>query len=202
MHSKGWVKTSCPGCEVNVPPHLHSLLVEGCSASGIESGCHHSRGKAENKWERKTSQNFWSHMFNTNASVNWHLEPTLLKVRWRLDAINLDLIQYYRPGGHLYFRMDIILVKGLKKKKKKKHLNTYFSGMKIDLKYVFLHVVFLICLSCSFQNLSLWRKAHPFFHFFTPKRCTRVHCLVLKNNPNYVNFFMRMISNFKNKCPP
>ena len=31
-------------------------------------------------------------------------------------------------GGHLYFRLDIILVKGLSKHT----LNTYFSGMKID----------------------------------------------------------------------
>ena len=27
-----------------------------------------------------------------------------------------------------------------------------------------------------------------FAHFCPPKRCTGVHCLVLKNNPNYVNF--------------
>ena len=31
-------------------------------------------------------------------------------------------------GGHLYFRLDIILVKGLSKHT----LNAYFSGMKID----------------------------------------------------------------------
>ena len=36
----------------------------------------------------------------------------------------------------------------------KRTLITYFSGMKIDPKYVFLHAFFLICLSCSFQNLS------------------------------------------------
>ena len=41
-----------------------------------------------------------------------------------------------------------------------------------------------------------------FARFCTPKRCTRVHCPVLKNNPNYVNFFTRMISNFKYKWPP
>ena len=41
-----------------------------------------------------------------------------------------------------------------------------------------------------------------FARFCTPKRCTRVHCLVLKNNPNYVNFFTRMISNFRYKWPP
>ena len=105
-------------------------------------------------------------------------------------------------GGHLYFRLDIIRVKGLSKHT----LNTYFSCMKIDPKYVFLHVFFLICMSCPFQNLLIWPKTHPFFsnfaRFCTPKRCTRVHCLVLKNNPNYVNFFTRMISNFKYKCPP
>ena len=32
---------------------------------------------------------------------------------------------------------------------------TYFSGMKIDPKYAFLHAFFLICPSCPFQNLSL-----------------------------------------------
>ena len=54
-------------------------------------------------------------------------------------------------GGHLYFRLDIILVKGLSKHT----LNMYISGMKIDPKYVFLHAFFLICLSCPFQNVSL-----------------------------------------------
>ena len=44
-------------------------------------------------------------------------------------------------GGYLYFRLDIILVKGLSKHP----LNTYFSGMKKDLKYAFLHTFFLIC---------------------------------------------------------
>ena len=31
---------------------------------------------------------------------------------------------------------------------------------------------------------------------------THVHCFVLKNDPNYVNFFTRMISNFRYKWPP
>ena len=87
-------------------------------------------------------------------------------------------------GGDLYFRLDIILVKGLSKQT----LNTYFSGMKIDPKCTF----FLICPSCHFQNLSIWPKTHPFSNstrFCTPKQCTCVHCLVLKNNLNYVNFF-------------
>ena len=32
---------------------------------------------------------------------------------------------------------------------------TYFSGMKINPKYAFLHAFFLICPSCPFQNLSI-----------------------------------------------
>ena len=55
------------------------------------------------------------------------------------------------PGDHLYFRLDIILVKRLSKHT----LNTYFSGMNIDPKYGFLHAFFLICVSCPFQNLSI-----------------------------------------------
>ena len=54
-------------------------------------------------------------------------------------------------GGHLYFRLDIIVVKGLSKHT----LYTYFSGMKIDPKYAFLHAFFLICRSCPFRNLSI-----------------------------------------------
>ena len=49
-------------------------------------------------------------------------------------------------------------------------------------------------------------KTHPlnsnFAWFSTPKWYSHIHCLVLKNNPNYVNFITRMISNFKYKCPP
>ena len=104
-------------------------------------------------------------------------------------------------GGHLYFRLDIILVKGFSKHT----LNTYFSGIKIDPKHAFLHAVFLICVSCPLQNLSMWPK-HTLFsnfaRFGTHKQCARVQCLVLKNNPNYVNFFTRMISNFKYKWTP
>ena len=105
------------------------------------------------------------------------------------------------PGGHLYFRLDIIRVKGLSKHT----LNTYFSGMKIDPKYSFLHAFYLIWASCPFQNLSIWPKTYPFSNFarfYTTKRCMQIHCLVLKNNPNYVNFFTRMISSLKYKCPP
>ena len=51
--------------------------------------------------------------------------------------------------------------------------------------------IFLICLSCPFQNLLIWPKTHLFFNFArfcTPKRCMRVQCLVLKNNPNLREF--------------
>ena len=70
-------------------------------------------------------------------------------------------LEHFTREGHLYFRLDIILVKGLSKHT----LNTYFSGMTIDPKYTFLHAFFLFCSSCSFQNMSLWPKTHPFFQF-------------------------------------
>ena len=69
-------------------------------------------------------------------------------------------------GGHLYFRLDIIRVKGFSKHT----LNTYFSGMKIDPKYAFLLAFFLIWASCPFKNLSIWPKTYPFFQF-----CTFLH---------------------------
>ena len=93
-------------------------------------------------------------------------------------------------GGHLYLRLDITLVKGLSKHT----LNTYFSGMKIDPKYTFLHTFFLICVHAHvLSKICQYGQKHTIFpnfaRFCTPKRCTRVHCLVLKNNPNYVFFF-------------
>ena len=106
-------------------------------------------------------------------------------------------------GGHLYFRLDIFLVKGLSKHT----LNTYFSSMKIDLKYVFFACVFLLKLVyyvlskvCQYdQKHTLFSK---FARFCTPKRCTRVHCLVLKNNPNYVNFLRGWYPTSNTSAPP
>ena len=104
-------------------------------------------------------------------------------------------------GGHLYFRLDIVLVKDFQNHT----INTYFSGMKIDPKYAFLHSFFLFC-PLSFPKFVTHDQKHTVFSnfacFCTPKRCTCVHCLVLKHNPNYVNFFTLMISNFKYKWPP
>ena len=55
----------------------------------------------------------------------------------------------------------------------------------------------------KFVNITKNIPFFPILHVFAPlKRCTRVHCSVLKNNPNYVNFFTRMISNFRYKWPP
>ena len=79
------------------------------------------------------------------------------------------------PGyWFLYFRLDIILVKGLSKHT----LNTYFPGIKIDPKYVFLHAFFFICPSCPFQNLLLLPITHPFFpilHVFAPLNDVRAY---------------------------
>ena len=65
-------------------------------------------------------------------------------------------------GGHLNGKRGIRLIHGLTKST----LITYFSGMKVDPKYAFLRAFFLICLSCPFQNLSIWPKTHPFFKFY------------------------------------
>ena len=69
-------------------------------------------------------------------------------------------------GGALYFRLDIILVKGLSKHT----LNTYFSGMKTNPKYAFLLVIFLNLCIMSFPKFVNMAKNIPFFQF-----CTFLH---------------------------
>ena len=68
------------------------------------------------------------------------------------------------PGGHLYFGLDIILVKRLSKHT----LNTYFSGMKIDPKYAFLHAFFLNLCVMSFPKFVNLTQNIPFFSQFCP----------------------------------
>ena len=93
---------------------------------------------------------------------------------FHIDSILFLLIMIFRiklkgpgRGGDLYFRLGIILIKGLSKHT----LNRYFSGIKIDPKYAFLG-------SCSFQNLSIWPKTYPFFpilHVFAPLNDVRAY---------------------------
>ena len=114
----------------------------------------------------------------------------------------VDVSVYPGGGGHLYFRLDIILVKGLSKHT----LNTYFSGVKLYPKYVFLQAFFLILSIMSFPKFvnTCMTKNTPFFpilHVFAPLNDVRT-LPGPENNPNYVNFFTRMISNFKYKWPP
>ena len=74
---------------------------------------------------------------------------------------------------------------------------------------MFLHAYFLICPPCpaamSFPKFVNMTKNTPFFpnfaRFCTPKRCTRVHCLVLKNNPNYI-FFRGWYPTSNTSAPP
>ena len=88
----------------------------------------------------------------------------------------------------------------------KSTLITYFSGMKIDPNYAFLHAFFLICPSCPFQNLSIWPKTHPFFpilHVFAPLNAVRAYSACSwKNNPNYVNFWTSLIPPLTFEWPP
>ena len=86
----------------------------------------------------------------------------------------------------------------------KSTLITYFSGMKIDPKYAFLHAFSFICQSYPFQNL--YDQKHTLFsnfaRFCTPKWCTHVQCLVLKNNRNYVSFWTSLIPLWHSSAPP
>ena len=54
----------------------------------------------------------------------------------------------------------------------------------------------------KFVNMTKNALFSDFARFCTPKWYMCIHCLVLKNNPNYMNFFSRMISNFKYNPPP
>ena len=113
-----------------------------------------------------------------------------------------ELVDVFLSGGGTRMaRGGIRLVHG----HTKSTLITYFSGMKKTLNTRFACIFLNFCPSCPFQNLSICPKTHPFSNFArfcTPKRCTRVQCLVLKNNPNYVNFWTNLIPPLTFECPP
>ena len=106
-------------------------------------------------------------------------------------------------GDHSNGKRGIRLVHG----HTKGTLITYFSGMKIDPIRVFA-CNFLNLSVMSFQNLSMWPNTPFFFQnlahliFCTPNGRMRVHCLVLKHNPNYVNFWVSLIPPLTFEWPP
>ena len=87
----------------------------------------------------------------------WELKPATghhrCAVKVKLESAILS-IRTEGGGCTRMARGGIRLVHGLTKST----LITYFSGMKRDPKYAFLHAFFLIYLSCLFQNLSIWPK--------------------------------------------
>ena len=105
-------------------------------------------------------------------------------------------------GGHLYFRLDIIRVKGLSKHT----LNTYFAGMIINPKYAFLHAFFFNLSVMSFPKFVIRPKTYPFFpilHVFAPLNDVRAYIAwSWKTTLITWIFFTRMVSNFKYKWPP
>ena len=130
---------------------------------------------------------------NTNKLT---MSPPILKILDWLASLYILL----GGGDTRMARGGIGLVHGLAKST----LIMYYSCMKKDPKYAFLHTFFLICLSCSFQ-MCLYDQKHTnsnFARFCTSKRCTRVECLVLKNNPNYVNFWTSLIPLLTFEWPP
>ena len=97
--------------------------------------------------------------------VHFKLKTLNLLFTPRCCMIPNLIIRWYSecsPGGHLYFRLDITLIKGFSKHT----LNTYFSGMKIEPKYVFLHVFFLNLCVMSFPKYVIMTKNIPLFSNF------------------------------------
>ena len=95
--------------------------------------------------------------------VGWHIpifyeypQHILVKNVLRTDYLRKTVLTMNENdliggGGTQMARGGIRLIHGLTKST----LITYFSGMKIYPKCQFLHAFFLICLSCSFKNLSI-----------------------------------------------
>ena len=103
---------------------------------------------------------------NLNNIICLSLNPTQLYVTWTVICNQSSNHWNISRGGHLYFRLDIIRVKRLSEHT----LNTYFSCMKIDPKYAFLHAFFCILSVMSFPKFVIWPKTYPFFQF-----CTFLH---------------------------
>ena len=120
----------------------------------------------------------------------------------RIDCVLLRIALWSTGGGHLYFRLYINLVKGLSKHT----LNTYFLCMKIDPKVCVFACVFLnlsIMPFSKFVNMTKNTPCFPILYIFcTPKQCTCVHCLILKNNRNYVNFLWGWYPTSNTSAPP
>ena len=118
-------------------------------------------------------------IFEKNCYFSQNLVPN--RVDWYMNW----------PGG------GIRLVHGLTKK----HPNhVFFRYENRPLIGVFA-CIFLNLPVMSFPKFVYMTKKHTLFsnfaHFCTPK-----HCLVLKNNPNYVNFRTSLIPPLTFECPP
>ena len=134
----------------------------------------------------------------SNIKITYWVKVCVWYVKKNVQCIFIINVRPFPPppprGGTRMARVGIRLVHGLTKST----LITYFSGMKIDPKYVFLHaLIFLNLPVMFFIKFVYMTKNRPFFSnfacFCTPKRCTHVQYLVLKNNPNYVNFWTSLI---------
>ena len=132
-----------------------SLHFDYCSSVWSNFSMHHSN-------ELQILQNRLAHIL-LSADIRTSVDKMLKDLDWVRLTHRLDHHLLILRGATRMARGGIRLVHGLTKST----LITYFSGMKKDPKYMFLHA---FCLSCSFQNLSIWPKTHPFFQF-----CTFLH---------------------------
>ena len=102
--------------------------------------------------------------------------------------------------GRLYFRLDIIFVKGLSKYT----LSTNFTGMRINPKYAFLHDWFLIFLASFSKIYDLCQKHTLFFSNFWHFSSLKDICAYIARSwktPDYFFHIKRVISTLKYKCP-
>ena len=122
----------------------------GCDATPNlpEGPFYHKMGQGELRGGgvRFKKSTFWVQKVNIFGvphpqDQSWLRACSKISLQARLTMLTQNPAQSHtRGGGHLYLKLDIIRVKGLSKHT----LNTYFSGMKIDPKYAFLHAFFLI----------------------------------------------------------
>ena len=120
-------------------------------------------------------------MFNDQSQSGMQQHTALTGSYMRIKVMAVS------PGGG-----PLVFQAGYHPRKRTFKTHPYFSGMKIDPKYAFLNAFFSIFHHVLFK-ICQYDQKHTLFsnfvRFCTPKRCTPVHWLVLKNNPsNNVNF--------------
>ena len=123
---------------------------------------------------------------------HWSFPLDILKLYYTTFCILCAHRWICFSSGGTSFRLDIIIVKELSKHTP----STYFLWMKKKTLNMHIYTLFFLTFCNLFSKICdhyQWSLSNtPFFsnfgHFCTLKWCMCVHCLVLKNNANFVNF--------------